>query len=136
MNQKTAQIIFIIFNILALFAVGYAVNDLLFVLSSIKEQSNVIPFDTGTYYLLLMTVFWVLSIIQYFGIRNKQSKMLKHGGLVVIGWFVFTLLLANAFPYYLTNKLEKAGYERRDDPNEISRVSRGASYLYVRENHQ
>lgn len=136
MTGKTAQKIFIIFNLLAFVAVGYAVSDFIFVLSSIRAEQDVIPFDTGVFYLLLMSIFWVMSIIQFSGHRNEQSKILKYANQLAIGWFLFMMLLANLVPYYLTLKLEDAGYVGCDDPKEISRVGRGESYLYIRQDCQ
>ncbi|HEY9051240.1 MAG TPA: hypothetical protein VIQ03_06825 [Gammaproteobacteria bacterium] len=132
MTQKTAQIIFIIFNILAVVAVGYAAYDFINIISSIQTDKDVIPFDTATYYLLLMSVFWVLSLIQYKGIRNEKAKILKYANQLLIAWFLIMLMLANLIPYYLTHKLEEAGYVGCDDPREVSRVGRGASYLYFK----
>lgn len=71
MTQKSAQVIFIIFNFLAIFSVTYAAYDFINITSAVKKQEEIIPFDSGTYYLLLMSVFWLLSVIQYAGLKNK-----------------------------------------------------------------
>ena len=132
MTQKTAQIIFVIFNLLAILAVAYAAYDFISVSDAIEIGEKIVPFDSGTYYLLLMSLFWVLSIIQYAGLKNKHARLLKHGNQFLVGWFLFMLLLANLIPNYLSNKLEDAGYIECVDPKEISRVSKGKSSLYIK----
>lgn len=130
MTQKNAQIIFVIFNVLAGFAVSYVIYDFVAVNNAIRSKGKIIPFDTGTYYYLLGTVFWVLSIIQYVGLNNKETKLLKYSNFILVIWFILMLFLANIIPYYLSNKMEDAGYEKCDDPGEISRVAKGESNFY------
>lgn len=57
MTQKNAQIIFIVFNILAVFAVGYVIYDIIKVQNALSVKEIIIHFDTGINYYLLMTVF-------------------------------------------------------------------------------
>ncbi len=133
MTQKNAQIIFIVFNIIALLLVAYVINDFMMVKSSIIKNEKIIPFDSGTYYFLLITIFWVFSVIQYFGLKDQESKILKYANQFIIAWFIFMLFLANAIPYYLSNKIEAAGYSKCDDPEEISRTVRGESILYKKD---
>ncbi len=130
MTQKNAQIIFIVFNIVAIFLVAYVVDDFVSVNKAIIDKEETIPFDSGIYYFLLMTVFWVFSVIQYVGLKKKESKILKFASQISIIWFVFMLFLANLIPYHLENKLEIVGYEKCTDPKEISRVVKGENSLY------
>jgi len=130
MSQRMAKLVFLIINILSVFAVAYAIYDFIDVITAIEVNQKNIPFDSGTYYLLLISVSWVLSIIQYSGIKNKKSWFVEHGNQVTVYWFVLMLLLANLIPYYLTNKLEDAGYVKCDDLAEISRVAKGESSIY------
>jgi len=132
MTQKTAQVIFIIFNILAIFSVTYALYDFINITSAVKKQEEIILFDSGTYYLLLMSVFWVLSLIQYAGLKNKLASLLKYANQALLAWFLMMILLANLIPGYLSDKLEAAGYTKCDDPREISRVSKGESSFYIK----
>ena len=132
MTQKTAQVIFIIFNILAIFSVTYAIYDFINITSAVKKQEEIIPFDSGTYYLLLMSVFWVLSLIQYTGLKNKLASLQKFANQALLAWFLTMILLANLIPAYLSDKLETAGYTKCDDPREISRVSKGESSFYIK----
>lgn len=132
MNPKVAQSIFVALNIFSIFAVAYVAYDFIDVSSAVKKKEDFIPFDTGAYYLLLMSVFWVFSVIQYAGINNKYSNILKHANQIVVFWFVLMLALANLIPYYLTNKLDEAGYKKCKDPAEISRVAKGESLVYIK----
>jgi hypothetical protein len=133
MSKKTAQIIFIIFNVLAVFAVLYAVNDYMYIVSSVESSTEEISFDSGTYYFFLMSVFWVFSLIQYAGSRKTHSKILKYANQLVVIWFVFVLILANVIPYYLNDKLERAGYIKCEDLEELSRIGKGESSIYFRD---
>jgi len=132
MNQKLAQTIFVVLNVLSVCAVAYVVYDFFNVITAIEVEAELVPFDSGTYYFLLMSVFWVLSVIQYVGLKNKHAKMLKFGNQILVFWFVMMILLANIIPYYLVNKLEVAGYMKVKDPREISRVAKGESSFYIR----
>ena len=130
MTQKNAQIIFIAFNLIAAFLVVYIINDFVSISSALIDKEKTIPFDSGIYYFLLMTVFWVFSFIQYAGLKCKESKVLKYANQIAIVWFVLMLILANLIPYYLSNNMETSGYVKCDDPSEISRVVKGESSLY------
>jgi len=134
MKQKTAQIIVEFLNILAFFAVGYAIYEFYTVNSAISNKATSIPFDTGTYYLLLISVVWLMRIIQYSALRStKVTKYIeKHGNQLVIGWFIGTLVLANLIPYYLQSKLEENEYLACHDPAEISRAAKGESLIYTK----
>ena len=91
MNKKTAQIIFIILNILSLFAVAYVIYDFININDAITLKEKVIPFDSGVYYFLLMSVFSVLGIIQYVGLKNSESKVFKYANQVLVLWFMLSL---------------------------------------------
>lgn len=132
MDKKTAQIIFVVLNIIAVPAVGYGIYDYISVSSAIAQGSNIIPFDSGTYYLFLMSLFWVLSIIQMIGLKNPQQQPPRYSNQIVIFWFVAMLIVANLIPYNLQQKFEMAGYTKCDDPREISRISRGESSVYTK----
>ena len=79
-----------------------------------------------------MSIFWVLSFIQFAGLRNADSKVLTYANPVVVLWFIGILILANVFPYYLHSRFESAGHIKCKDPREISRASRGESRIYVK----
>lgn len=131
MSPTVAQRVFLLFNLLAVLAVVYAVHDIVSVASKLIKQEPLIPLDTGISYLLLMSVFWILSLIQFIGLRNKQHFILKWSNQLVISWFIAALLLAYVIPLMLQQQLNRAGYMPCKDPQVVSRVSRGASLIFV-----
>lgn len=130
MTKKTARIIFIILNILAFLSIYFVFIEHIRILSDIDERKVQIPFDSGVYYLLLMSVVWLFSLIQFVGLKNNKSSLVKYANQISIAWFIFMLILANLLPFYVKGKLEDAGYRKCSDPREISRVARGESSIY------
>lgn len=133
MTKKTAKIIFFIFNILAIIFVGYVAYDFIRITSDIELKTNLILLDPDIYYFLLMSNFWVLAIVQYVGLKNKQSIIFKYANQGIIAWFLLMILLANVLPNYLTNKLDEAGYSICENPGEIYRVAKGEGSYYIKE---
>lgn len=131
MSPIVAQRVFLLFNLIAVLAVAYVANDIIAVTSGLAEQWSVIPLDTGISYLLLMSVFWLLSLIQFVGRRNKQHFVIRWSNQLVIGWFIATLLWAYVIPLILQQQLRQAGYIACDDPQVVSTISRGASLIFV-----
>jgi hypothetical protein len=119
MNQKVAQWIFVVLNIFAIFAIAYVAYDFVEVNRAINEKEDFINFDTGTYYLLLMSVFWVLVVVKYTGLRNEHSKLVRYATQIGVYWFVLmlVLVLANLIPYYITHQFEVAGFTKCKDPH-------------------
>jgi len=132
MNQKTAQIIFITFNLLALPIVAFVFYEFYQVNSAISRLDETIPFDSGLYYLLLASVFWVMGIIQYVGKKGGQGKQYveKYASVMLVGWFIGILVSANLIPFYLQEKINKLAYIPCDDPREVSRLAKGVSIIY------
>ena len=130
MKQKTAQRIFVFFNIIAVVLIAYVVDDFISVLSSIEAKQDEVNFDSGIYYFFLITIFWVFSVIQYVGLRNSESSIVKYANQIIIVWFVLMLILANLLPFHVKGKFEEMGYSKCSDPKEISRVARGESSIY------
>jgi len=131
MSPKVAQSVFLLFNLIAVLAVAYVVHDIVNVTSELAGKQPVIPLDTGISYLLLMSVFWLLSLVQFVGRRNKQHFIIRWSNQLVISWFITTLLLAYFIPVLLQGRLQQAGYIPCDDPQVVSRISRGASLIFV-----
>jgi uncharacterized membrane protein len=75
MSPEVAQRVFLLFNLVAVLAITYVVHDIVLVTSELANKQPVIPLDTGISYLLLMSVFWLLSLVQFVGRRNKQHFM-------------------------------------------------------------
>jgi hypothetical protein len=102
------------------------------VLSALIAQENSISFDTGIYYYLLITVFWLFLFIESFGKKDIIQRHKNKLSLVIVGWFIATLLLAFFIPRYISHQLEASGYTACADPREISRVTPGKKLIYKR----
>jgi hypothetical protein len=130
MSPKKAQIVLVIINLLAIPAVGYAIYVFFSVKHAIANNEPQIPFDSGVFYYLLASIFWIFSIIQYAGLRGGKAYVPKFAAPLAVGWFVAMLILANVIPYFLEKSLEDAAYVKCKDIREISRVSRGESSVF------
>ncbi|MBZ9612621.1 hypothetical protein I4W93_013540 [Rheinheimera sp. MA13] len=115
-------------------AVVYVVYDLITVNSAIENLKPTVRYVTGTSYMLLMSVFFLFSAIEYAGAKNKLLWVRSYSNQLVIGWFIATLILAYFIPVVMQSRLEKAGYVACDNPQVISRVSRGKSLIFVHKN--
>ena len=122
---------FITFNLIAVMAVGYVVYELVYVNAAIENLQPTVRYVTGTSYMLLMSVFFLFSVLEYAGAKNKLLWARSHSNRLVIGWFVISLVLAYFIPLVMQNRLERAGYVACDNPQVISRVSRGKSLIFV-----
>lgn len=132
MSPRTAQVILWVINLLALAGALWCAQDYLRVLYAIRAGMDTIPFDSGRYYVLLSTVFWVLTLIQFVGMKRGVAAISGWAAPVTIAWFAGTLALAHFVPNFLSDDLRAAGYQAVDDPREVSRVSRGASLIFVK----
>lgn len=132
MSPKPAQIIFVGFNLLACLGVGYLVFDIYRVERSIAKQEDIIFYDSGISFLLLSSVFWALTLIQYLGLRKSENTIYRHASVFLVGWFVASLAIAFSIPQLQKSRFEKTSYVACDDPKSISRVSRGKSLIYIK----
>lgn len=144
MTPETAQKGFVFLNILAIPAVGYAVYDYFRVMREMANENSLIEFDSGTYYLTLMSVFWLLLVIQKGGL-NLEIKPVNHTlffrlssfvhkkmGAFLVVWFVGCLVISNIVPIYVNYKFERSNYLKCKNLNEISRTARGNSWIYTK----
>ncbi|MDH5409596.1 MAG: hypothetical protein OEZ33_09000 [Gammaproteobacteria bacterium] len=131
MTQKQAQIIFIILNISAFFFIWAYVSEIISILTALAEKKPRIPFEYGVFYFFIATIFWLLAIIQYYGKRDKNSFWYKYAGKLLVYWFVFCLLLANAVPIYIKNKISNAGYAECQNPNHSPRALNYGSLVFI-----
>ncbi|KKO45284.1 hypothetical protein WG68_11205 [Arsukibacterium ikkense] len=134
MSLKTAQVAFIGLNLLACMAVGYLGYDIYRVEQAIRLQAEIISYDSGNSFLLLSSVFWLFSLIQFLGLRKSKSIVFKRANEFVLAWFIATLVIAYSIPQLQKSRFEKASYVACDNPRSISRVSRGKSLIYVKVN--
>ena len=132
MNQRSARMALILLNILSFPLFVYAIYEFASNYSAITHHEKLIHMDSGTYYLLLTSIFWLLPIIEYIGLRNDQGRKWvdKYAGAIVIFWFIVMLILANFLPYILHSKAINSGYLQCKDPREVNRTARGSSYIY------
>ena len=134
MSPKTAQLTFIGLNLLACLAVGYLGYDIYRVEHALQQRAEVIAYDSGVSFLLLSSVLWSLSLIQYMGLRQSNNIIYQHASMFLVTWFVATLVIAYSIPQLQKSRFEKASYVACDNPKSISRVSRGKSLIYVKVN--
>lgn len=130
MSPKTANIVIVFFNLVGFLLVGYAINDFATVNSAISSRTLEIPYDSGTYYLFLIAIFWVFTILHWSGLLRTEHKLQRYSSMTLVAGFVCLLILANGLNYYVSDRFESAGYIECDDPTEISRISKGESSIY------
>lgn len=145
MNPTLAKIIFILFVLIAIPASIYPFLEAGEALTALSKNENEIYFDTGVFYLFLMSSMIVMGCMEMLArvsaTEGKQTSPLiinlgevtkKYASKILIGWFLFTLVVANVAPIYVNYELENAGYQSCHDPREISRVSPGKSLIYLK----
>lgn len=125
---------FIAFNVIAVMVVGYVVYDLIAVNTAIEHLQPTVRYVTGTSYMLLMSVFFLFSAIEYSGATSKLLWLRRYANQLVVGWFITTLALAFCIPLVMQHRLDNAGYVACNNPQVISRVSRGKSLIFVHKN--
>ncbi len=133
MNPKLAQYIFILLNVLAIPCLILPILTILRVWQEATDDQAFITFDSGEFYLLIMTVFWVMALIQYAGLKGKFPKLIQNATGAMIGWLAFTLILANLIPSTLTNHIEQAGYQQCDIPKERARIAKGEELIFSKD---
>lgn len=129
-SKNTAYIILGLLNLLAFPAVIYSFYGIVETQQAIMRMDDQIPHDSGTYYLLLMSIFWVFTFVEIAGRRQMLKPITRWAGPLVLGWLILGLVVANIIPYWLGRSLTSAGYIACHDPKEISRVGRGESLIY------
>lgn len=134
MSPKTSQLAFIGLNLMACLAVGYLGYDIYRVEHALQQRAEVIAYDSGVSFLLLSSVLWALSLIQYMGLRQSNNIIYQHASMFLVAWFVATLVIAYSIPQLQKSRFETASYVACDNPRSISRVSRGKSLIYVKVN--
>lgn len=129
--SRSARLIIWLGGVAAIAAFVWLTLDSIRVLSSIDERKAAIDFDSGAYYLLLLSALFVLFLADALNLLGRKRFVEKAGGKLLIGSFFISLLLANIIPIYFKAKLEQAGYVACKDPRSISRTARGQSLIFV-----
>jgi hypothetical protein len=130
MSKKTAKIMIIILNLLAIPAVLFTVYDAIRIYDSVEFNVDIIPFDTGTYYFLLASILWIISALEIIQSKWPAKWFAQRTSQLIAGWFIFCLIFANIIPYHLEKKLTDAGYVSCHNQDEISRVAKGESLIF------
>lgn len=130
MNKKTAKIIMIVLNLLAIPAVFFTAYDAVRIYDAVEINADIIPFDTGTYYFLLASILWLISALEIIQSKWQSNWFAQKASHVIAGWFIFCLILANIIPYHLEKKITDAGYIPCHNQEEISRVAKGESLIF------
>lgn len=129
--SRSARLTIWLCGLAALVAFIWLIFDSIRVLNSLEEQQAAIDFDSGTHYLLLLSVLFVIFLADVLNLLGKKRFVEKAGGKLLIGSFFISLLLANIIPMYFKAKLGQAGYVECKDPRSISRTARGESLIFV-----
>ena len=105
--------------------------------TSVNNAIPIIKLDTGYYYLLLMSVFWPMMLIEILGQREKEQVcstltkwLLEKAGGIFIGWFITCLAMGFLGSWAAPAYLESQGYYACKNPDSISRVGRGQSIIF------
>lgn len=118
-------------GIIPIAALIWLVIDSMRVMNAIREKNQYIHFDSGAYYLILLTSLLVIFVCHRLNLSGKQRAVDQYGGKMLIGVFVVGLILANVLPLYFKSLFNSAGYHACDDPRSISRTARGSSVIYA-----
>jgi len=132
MPVALAQGVFVLFNVLALPLVVYALYEPVRIITALHAGTDPISVDSGTQYLILMSVFWPMFGLQIAGLKGRLGFVGRWGSKILIGWFIACLIIATLLPVGLHSLLEKSGYSVCPDPAEFSRLSVGDSLVYVK----
>lgn len=125
MNQRTAQWFFVGLNILAIPIVFYPIVELFQISVEVSNASPEITYDSGDFYFLLMSVFWVMWVIQYIGRKGDMAWVSRKAHHLLIGWFIGCIILAILIPIGLEYGLNHAGYKRCEQPKNLARRMSG-----------
>lgn len=101
------------------------------IISSWFANGATVDVDTGAYFLLSMSIFWVFGLIQWLGVKKAYKKIIEKWALAfVLFWLLFifiaSLISGIAHAYYL----ESRGYIKCSHPNALDSMSLGHSYQY------
>ncbi|PCK07354.1 MAG: hypothetical protein COA42_14695 [Alteromonadaceae bacterium] len=63
-------------------------------ITQLQATTPYIPFDTGTYYLFFASILITVTVVEYFGAKNKQSFAARHAVRLLIANFIIVVLAA------------------------------------------
>lgn len=130
MTQHTKNVTLFILALLSVPACMYPFYQGTQVLQQVKAGSIEVHFDTGAFYLTFASLFITLCAGEFFGLRSRGGFIERNAGAILISNFIAVAILAPALSFGMVHYLESSDYKKCDDPAEISRVSRGQSYIF------
>ena len=120
MDQRQAQWGFIALNILAVGAVAYPFYELYRIYTEVKSGALSISYDRAGFLFLLMSVFWVMWVIQRIGLSGRTEWVEKKAQPLLIGWFVGAFVSALIIPVCINYALNQVGYQLYENQNDHS----------------
>lgn len=132
MRPSTAQAVFVSISLVSIPVGAWPVYAWWRVSKLMDAGASRIRFDSGDGYFLLMSVFWVLAVLQYAGLHGAMAWVKRHGPVLLLAWLVACLVLANRLPVWLDQRLTQAGYQRCPVEQPAGRRSPGERLVYQR----
>ncbi len=132
MRPSTAQTVFILITLASIPVGAWPVYEWWRVSNLMDAGASQIRFDSGDGYFLLMSVFWVLAVLQYAGLHGGMVWVKRHGSAFLFAWLVACLVLANRVPAWLEQRLILAGYQHCPVEQSAGRRSPGRRLVYQR----
>jgi hypothetical protein len=130
MNPKTGKSILTAFFLAAVPACLYPIYDSIVVISEINNGAPELGFDTGVFYLFFMSLMMTIKIVEWLAIKSPSGFAANNAGAILLSNFIIIAILAPTFSFGMVWHLESSGYVQCADPESISRISRGDSYIF------
>lgn len=129
MTSRTASLVLIVFDILAIGGLVYCYNEHVSLMNQINSRAKQIVFDSGLYYGSMASIMLLIQFILLFAFLFKSKvKKLPASGIAVF-WFIGCLLFANLMPLYIESVISDAGYHQCGD-TVYHRTSKGGNTHY------
>lgn len=133
MSRRWAHIGFGAFFLAATAAMVYLAAETIQLYRALARESETIRFDSGLYYVLLASVFWLGAWMEIHGRINPKAFVIRYGSQVAVAWFTISLALAHVIPYIIVRHLESAGYIRCAVVEDTQHVGdRGERMIWVK----
>jgi energy-coupling factor transporter transmembrane protein EcfT len=130
MNQRWAQSAFIGFNVLAIPAVLYPLYELYRISIEVAAEKKLVTYDKGDFYFVLMSLFWLMWIIQKVGLKGGMGWVAKWAKPLLVGWFIGCLSFAILTPKVISYGLTKSGYQQCEVPEDPARRMGGGDMWF------
>jgi hypothetical protein len=130
MNQKSGGIVLTLFFLAAIPACIYPIYDSIVIIKKINDDAQTLGFDTGSFYLLFMSLMITIKVVEWLSVKNKGGFAAQHAGVILLSNFITVAILAPVLSFGMVWHLESSGYVKCADPTSISRISRGESYIF------